>query len=117
MKAESVLSLVAGLGVLLGFAALGEGVARVLHWPLPGSVLGMALLWSALSVGLVKLAWVERAADALLSVLGLLFVPAGAGLIAYLGQWRAMGGWLLLVALGVLIGSAVAGVLASRLAR
>ncbi|PYE56324.1 CidA/LrgA family protein [Deinococcus yavapaiensis] len=117
MKADAVLSLVAGLGMLLGFAALGEGVARALQLPLPGSVVGMALLWSALSLGLVKLAWVERAADALLSVLGLLFVPAGAGLVAYLGQWRAMGGWLLIVALGVLIGSAVAGLLAARLAR
>ena len=114
MKA-STLEGVLGLGVLLAFAALGEFAARFL--PLPGSVLGMLLLWLALGVGVVRLSWVERASDALLGVLGLLFVPAGVGLIEYLNLWRSLPLWLGVVAAGVLLGAGVAGTLARGLER
>lgn len=110
-----MLNAVVGLGVLFAFAALGDILGRALRLPLPGSVLGLVLLWSALGVGLVKLAWVARAADALLSVLGLLFVPAGVGLVAYLSLWREWPAWLGVVLGSVLLGATVAGKLAERL--
>lgn len=106
-----------GLGVLFAFAALGEFASRLLPLPLPGSVLGMALLWLALTLKVVPLSLVERAAESLLSVLGLLFVPAGAGLLNYLGVWRSWPAWFAVVGLGVLLGGAVAGRLAARLER
>ncbi|AFZ68706.1 CidA/LrgA family protein [Deinococcus peraridilitoris] len=104
-----------GLGLLFAFTALGEGMARLLHLPLPGSVIGLALLWASLSARVIKLSWIERAADALLSVLGLLFVPAGVGLMAYLDLWRAWPVWFAIVALGVLVGATLSARLASRL--
>lgn len=106
-----------GLGVLFAFAALGEFAGQRLKLPLPGSVLGMLLLWLALGLGVVRLSWVERAADALLGVLGLLFVPAGVGLIEYLNLWRSLPLWLGIVAAGVLLGAGVAGTLARWLER
>ncbi|MFB9992734.1 CidA/LrgA family protein [Deinococcus oregonensis] len=108
---------VLGLGVLVAFAALGEGLMRLLHWPLPGSVVGMVLLWAALGLRLVRLHWIEPAADGLLGILGLLFVPATVGAIQFLGAGAAWGLWLLVLLAGLLLGAAVAGLLAARLVR
>lgn len=106
-----------GLGVLTAFAALGTALASALHLPLPGSVVGMVLLWVALGVRLVRLEWVEGAADGLLALLGLLFVPATVGVTEYLSAGAAWGLWLLVMLSGLLLGAGVAGFLASRLVR
>ena len=104
-----------GLGLLLGFAALGEGLVSLLRLPFPGSVVGLLLLLAALGLRWVRLEWVDVASDGLIGLLGLLFVPAAVGVVDYLGAWRQWPGWLLVMAAGVLIGGAAAGLLASRL--
>ncbi|UQN05523.1 CidA/LrgA family protein [Deinococcus sp. QL22] len=111
------LRVVLGLGILVGFAALGEGLIRLLHLPLPGSVVGMVMLWAALSLRLVRLYWIEPAANGLLGILGLLFVPATVGAIQFLGAGAAWGLWLLVMLAGLLLGAGVAGLLAARLVR
>jgi len=103
-----------GLGLLMGFAALGEGLARLLRLPLPGSVTGLLLLWLALGLGVVRLSWLEGAADHLLGVLGLLFVPATVGFTNYLSAGAAWGLWLLVMLAGLLAGAGVSGLIASR---
>lgn len=72
-----------GLAILLAFQFAGEAVARLLPWPIPGNVVGMALLLAGLSIGAIQLAWVEAAAQVLLSRMALFFVPAGVGIMAY----------------------------------
>lgn len=98
---------------------LGEIVARGVGLPLPGPVLGLLLL----------LAWLvvrDRAPDPalrqtggwLLQHFGLLFVPAGVGVMTQLGVIRAA--WLpLLVAIPVstFLGLVVTGWVMQRLAR
>ncbi|MFC3835149.1 MULTISPECIES: CidA/LrgA family protein [Deinococcus] len=106
---------VLGLGILTAFAALGQGLVTALHLPLPGSVTGMALLWAALGTRVIRLHWIADAADGLLGILGLLFVPATVGVIGYLSAGAAWGWWLLVMAAGLLVGAGLAGVLASRL--
>ncbi len=106
-----------GLGLLTGFAALGTGLVTALHLPLPGSVVGMVLLWAALSLGVVRLHWLTEAADGLLGVLGLLFVPATVGVVEYLSAGAAWALWLLVMLAGLLLGAGVAGLLAARLVR
>lgn len=108
---------VLGLGLLVGFAALGTALTTGLHLPLPGSVVGLALLWAALSLGWVRLHWLEEAADGLLGVLGLLFVPATVGFIDYLSAGALWGLWLLVMLAGLLIGAGAAGMIASRLVK
>lgn len=68
----------------------GEVAHRVLHLPLPGPVLGMALLagWLLLRGGEPDTALVETS-ETLLRWLPLLFVPAGVGVFAYPGLLRA----------------------------
>ena len=111
----TVFRAILGLGLLVGFAALGQGLVMLLRLPFPGSVVGLLLLLAALGLRWVRLEWVDLAADGLTSLLGLLFVPAAVGVVDYLGMWRQWPGWLLVMAAGVLIGGAAAGLLASRL--
>lgn len=72
-----------GMVLLLVFQFFGEGLSRLLGLPIPGNVIGMALLLPALSAGWVKLEWLQEAADLLLSYMALFFVPAGVGVMLY----------------------------------
>ena len=69
-----------GLALLVGFFLLGGFLHRV-GVPIPGGVLGLLLLYVALTTGLVPLAWLQRAADLLLRHMVLLFVPLTVGLM------------------------------------
>ena len=95
--------------MLLAFQLAGEFVARKLGLLVPGPVVGMALLFIALmlrpgAAGRVP-DGVSEASRLLLSNLGLLFVPAGVGVVAYL---PALGHALLPILLAVLVGTAAA---------
>lgn len=72
-----------GFVLLLVFQFIGEGLSKLLALPIPGNVIGMALLLLALSRGWVKLDWLQEAADLLLSYMALFFVPAGVGVMLY----------------------------------
>ena len=76
--------------VLLLFQAAGALLQAVLHLPLPGPVLGMTLLavWLLLRPNHPQEP-LYRTADGLLGWLGLLFVPAGVGVITDLALLRA----------------------------
>jgi holin-like protein len=69
-----------GFGILVAFFLLGNLMHR-LGVPIPGGVLGLMLFYLAMSLGLVKVEWVERAAGLLLRHMVLLFVPVTVGLI------------------------------------
>jgi holin-like protein len=72
-----------GLTVLLLCQSAGEALARLLHLPLPGPVLGLLLLGALLAWAPMR-APVEAVAAPLLSHLSLLFVPVGVGVISHL---------------------------------
>jgi len=72
-----------GLVLLLVFQFVGEGLSWLLQLPIPGNVIGMALMLLALCCGWVKLEWLQEAADLLLSYMALFFVPAGVGVMLY----------------------------------
>jgi putative effector of murein hydrolase LrgA (UPF0299 family) len=94
---------------LLGCELLGELVRDALHLPIPGPVIGMFLLAAGLALrGRAPTeasapSALDRVAGALLEYMGLLFVPAGVGIIAQAGLLRAE--WLPI--LGGLVGSTV----------
>jgi holin-like protein len=73
---ESIL----GFSILVAFFLLGAFLHKV-GLPIPGGVLGLILFYLALSCGVVKLKWVERAAGIMLRHMVLLFVPLTVGLM------------------------------------
>lgn len=104
MRLRSLLAFPAGLAVLLLFLYAGEGIVRAAGLPVPGSVVGMVLLFAALRLRVVPAALVGPAADLLLRHMGLLFVPPAVGVMVYGALLRAQ--WL------PLAGASVAGTLA-----
>jgi holin-like protein len=69
-----------GFATIVGFLLLGMLLHR-LGIPIPGGVIGLLMFYLAMSVGLVKLHWVERTANLLLHHMVLLFVPLTVGLM------------------------------------
>ncbi len=72
--------------VLMGCQLIGEGVRDAFDLPIPGPVIGMFLLAAVLACSGRQSRMVPTAlgptADALIAHMGLLFVPAGVGIIA-----------------------------------
>jgi holin-like protein len=88
-------SLLAGFTWLLVFQCGGEALARLAGWPIPGPVAGMALLFAALLARRQAPESLTVAAEGLAKHLSLLFVPAGVGVMMYVGQVAAE--WLPIV--------------------
>ena len=76
--------MIAALATLLVFQLLGEALVRTLVLPVPGPVLGLALLLPVLAWRPSVLAMVRPTAQTLLQHLSLLFVPAGVGVMLHL---------------------------------
>jgi holin-like protein len=86
-----------GIAALIGLQLLGEVLASTFKLPIPGPVIGLALLAGfAIWRGAIPQS-VSDAGDHLLRYLSLLFVPAGVGLIAFYDRLLAEGARLLLV--------------------
>jgi holin-like protein len=60
----------------------GEIVTRSLHIPIPGSIIGLVLLFILLAAGIIRLDWIEEVSNFLLDNMGILFVPFGVSLMA-----------------------------------
>ena len=72
-----------GMVLLFSFQFAGELIARLLNFPVPGSVIGMALLLVALSLGIVREDAISEVSNLLLKYMTLFFVPAGVGVMLY----------------------------------
>jgi holin-like protein len=94
--------------ILVGCQLIGEVLRRGLHLPLPGAVIGMFLLALVLVAGggdrgdvvADQSSQLSRTANALIVNMGLLFVPAGVGVMAEAGVLRQ--NWLPIL-VGVLV--------------
>lgn len=68
-------------GLIAGITLVGEILNKTLPLPVPSSVWGMVIMFILLCAGVVKLSQVEEAADFLLAIMTVMFVPVGAGLL------------------------------------
>ena len=67
--------------IILLISVIGELLKTFLPLPVPASVYGLIIMLVALLTGILKLAQVKGAADFLVEIMPVMFVPAGAGLI------------------------------------
>ncbi len=82
--------MVSGLFILIGCELAGEVTQQALHLPVPGPVVGLFILAAILVARDPKgsrqpgpaMASLNASAGALIRYMGLLFVPAGAGIVA-----------------------------------
>ncbi len=68
---------------IVGFYLLGEKLQDLLNIPLPGSIIGFLILFTALMLKIYRLEWIESGAHFVLAFLPLYFVPATVGVIEY----------------------------------
>ncbi|SEM90609.1 CidA/LrgA family protein [Lihuaxuella thermophila] len=69
----------------------GNGLVAWLHLPLPGSFVGMILLFAALSLGVFKLPWIETIARLHIRHFSLLLIPSIIGVVHYTGAFKTEG--------------------------
>jgi holin-like protein len=86
--------------ILLLFQLAGEVISQVLRLPIPGPVMGMALLFAALTLPRMQSEQLRQTAQNVLQHLSLLFVPAGVGVMLHVERVTAE--WLPITAALVL---------------
>ncbi|WP_245415989.1 MULTISPECIES: CidA/LrgA family protein [Mesorhizobium] len=100
-------SMIKGIALLLLFQLIGESIVFSSGIPLPGPVVGLVLLFVAMqfckTMGFSLFSEAETAADGFLANLGLLFVPAGVGIVALWSELQSQAGILL----AILVASAI----------
>ena len=84
---------------------IGNYIVAFVGVPLPGNVLGMLLLFTLLSTGVIPVSWVKEATDILLKHLAFFFIPIAVGLMVWGDLFAKSGVWLLLA---LIISAAIA---------
>lgn len=73
--------------IILFISLLGELLRILIPLPIPASVYGLVLMLVALTTGMLKVHQVKAAADFLIEIMPVMFIPAGVGL---LDSWPAL---------------------------
>ncbi len=110
--------MVGAIARIVGWLAAGEALARVAGLPVPGAVVGLVLLYLDLSRAERATPELDKLADTALPLLGIVFVPAGVGVLAYVDILKQEVVPVLAAVLGgTIITLAVTGVAAAVLTR
>lgn len=102
--------------LLIALQLLGESIVQLTDLPVPGAIIGLVLLYAILMWRGEISDEMSRTSGFLLQNLGVLFVPAGVGVIAYLPmlatQW-----WIVALVLFVSVCAtiAISGLIVTRL--
>lgn len=75
--------MIRALALILACQLAGEAGSRALSLPVPGPVLGMALLWALMVAAPPVADLVRPVGEGILRHLSLLFVPAGVGVVGH----------------------------------
>lgn len=76
--------------IILAFSFAGEVLHALIPMQVPASIYGLVLLFIALLVGWVKLPQIRETANLLITVMPLMFIPAGVGLLESWGELRTI---------------------------
>ena len=70
-----------GVFIILLMLLLGDGLSSAINGIIPGSVIGMVLLFLALLSKIIKPEMIRKPAGYLINHMSLFFIPAGVGLM------------------------------------
>lgn len=97
---------------------LMDKLAELLHLSIPGSILGIVLVFILLETKVLRLEWMELGANWLLAELLLFFIPAAVGVMKYFPMLESDGIQILTVVLfstvTVMVSSGLMATLISR---
>ncbi|KAA0549555.1 CidA/LrgA family protein [Bacillus sp. BGMRC 2118] len=96
---KQLLHIMIQIGLLFLLYAIGVFIQTITHVPIPGSIIGMVILFLLLVNKKLPSTWLEKGSNVLLSHLQLFFVPVTVGTIEYLSYFFGKGVVSLLVVL------------------
>ena len=97
--------------LIFGFTLLGEALNALLPLPIPAAIYGLALLFLALCLKLVKVEQVKQFSGFLLTIMPILFVAPTVNLLESWGVLLPNLGWILLIiAVSTIVVFAVSGI-------
>ena len=76
--------------IILFISLLGEILHSIVPLPMPASIYGLAILFMALSTGIIPLEEVRETGRFLIEVMPLMFIPAGVGLMKSWGVLKPL---------------------------
>ena len=106
------------VGALMGFSMLMNQLTHWLQWSVPGSILGILVIFILLETHIIRLEWIEIGATWLLAELLLFFIPAAVGVMKYIPMLQSNGIQILLVViLSTFIVMVSTGLMASKISK
>lgn len=104
--------------LLSAVSVLGDYLVRLLHWNVPGSIVGLVLMFALLQFKVVKVEWIDMGASWLISELLLFYVPSAVGIVQY-GHLMKLDGLriVIVIAVSTALVMVSTGVLADRIAK
>ena len=76
--------------IILLISAMGEALHVLIPLPVPASVYGLVIMLIALGTHIIKLEQVKEAAEFLIEIMPVMFIPAGVGLMVSWGVLKPM---------------------------
>ena len=73
--------------IIVAISLVGELLNKLIPLPIPASIYGMLILFTALCTGVIKLSAVKETGKFLIGIMPLMFIPATVGIIE---NWGAM---------------------------
>jgi holin-like protein len=89
--------------VLYVFFLAGEYLQKLLHLPVPGSIVGLLLLFTLLLLKIVPVKLIENGSSFIMAYLPMFFIPATAGIMNHLDIFSGRG----LLLIGILVVSSI----------
>ncbi|WP_410770535.1 CidA/LrgA family protein [Fontibacillus sp. BL9] len=115
---KTIGKIVLQVAILVLFSLVMNYLAQWLHLPIPGSILGIIVLFALLKMNIIKLTWIEQGANWLLAELLLFFIPAAVGVMKYIPLLEHDGVQILIVVVSsTVIVMASSGLIASHIAK
>ncbi|WP_342748219.1 CidA/LrgA family holin-like protein [Virgibacillus ndiopensis] len=87
------------IAILYGLYIIGSWIQHSLHLFIPGSVIGLILLFILLSTNVVNMKWIEKGAKFFVAHLTLFFIPATVGILNYFDVFSGKGFLLIIIVL------------------
>ncbi len=79
------MKMVKGIFIILLFYFIGECISYLIKGFIPGSIIGMMLLFLALYLKIIQPSSVDSTANAITKNMAIFFIPSGAGLMTSFG--------------------------------
>lgn len=106
----NIIRTITQIGIIIVFYLVGQAIVNITGIIIPGSIIGLVLLWLALFFKVLNVKYIQQGASFLLLYLTLFFIPSTVAVINYPELLTISGGLLILaVIISTLVTMAITG--------